>query len=345
MLSNADLPSILGVIEGAKSPLIITGPSLHPTQANGHTDAIMAALNIPVITMQSPRGLNDPSLGKLRKILKKADAIIFIDKDVDFTLASGSIDDVSAERIAIIAPNAQTISHASSMLSGRMVWGCIGDAITMAKTLAEVTGIKGPKPWFNEVMRALSQAPAKPSQDSMTAYDVANAIATNLDPMPLVIIDGGESGQWAQSLLPHNEVLTNGLSGAIGGSIPQAIGMAMANPKKRVLAFVGDGAAGFYLPELETARRLNLPITFVVANDCRWGAEVEIQLRDYGKARAQGCALDDITQYHKIAEGFGIAGVQVKDLDGFTKALTDAQNSDAPMLINAMIKGLPAPII
>ncbi|MCE2517308.1 MAG: thiamine pyrophosphate-binding protein [Alphaproteobacteria bacterium] len=274
MLSNADLPSIMTAIGDAEKPLIITGPSLHPTQAPGVADHLMAALHIPVICMQSPRGMNDPALGKIKVILENADALILLDKDVDFTLASGDIDRLPAERVALIAAQAESIAHASTVLSGRLSWGCIGDPVTAAKALSEVTTVKGPKAWFNHVMKALDARPASPTAATgagLTAHHLAEAISTHLDPMPLIVVDGGEVGQWAQSVLPRDSILTNGLSGAIGGSIPQAIGMALANPGRRVLAFMGDGTAGFYLSELDTARRMGLPITFIIANDQRWG--------------------------------------------------------------------------
>lgn len=343
-LSKADLPSILNVIDDAKMPLIITGPSLHPTQAPGIADQLMAALNIPVICMQSPRGLNDPALGKLKTVLQNADAIILIDKDVDFTLNTGKIETLPAERIAMIAANAESIAHASTVLSGRLNWGCISDPISAANALMAASNTRGPSGWFKKVTNALAQRPKAPaSTTNMTAHGLAEAIATTLNPLPKVVIDGGEVGQWAQSVLPADQVLTNGLSGAIGGSIPQAIGMAMANPSSPVVAFMGDGTAGFYLSELDTARRLNLPITFIIANDQRWGAEVEIQHRLYGEDRAHGCALDDITSYDKVAKAMGLDGKKVDTIESFISALTSAQKSRKPTVIDANIKGLPAP--
>ena len=349
-LSKADLPSILNVVDGARMPLIITGPSLHPTQASGVADKLMATLNIPVICMQSPRGLNDPALGKLKTILQNADALILIDKDVDFTLGAGNIETLPAEHIAMIAANAESIAHASTVLSGRLNWGCIGDPITAANALMEASNIRGPSGWCTKVKKALSQRPKAPASSShagqtgqMTAHALAEAIAATLNPLPKVIIDGGEVGQWAQSVLPADQTLTNGLSGAIGGSIPQAIGMAMANPSSPVVAFMGDGTAGFYLSELDTARRLNLPITFIIANDQRWGAEVEIQHRLYGADRAKGCALDDITSYDNVAKAMGLNGEKTETIEQFISALIAAQKSRKPTVINAMIKGLPAP--
>ena len=83
-------------------------------------------------------------------------------------------------------------------------------------------------------------------------------------------------------LFQSQKPLQMDLQGAIGGSIPQAIGASFANPDAIVVCFLGDGTAGFQIADWETARRYKLPIIYIIGNDQRWGAEVEIQIKDYG---------------------------------------------------------------
>ena len=344
-LGNADLPSVLSIIDRAEYPVIITGPSLHPSRAPGVADRLMKALNIPVICMQSPRGLNDPALGKIRDVIAEADSLILIDKDVDFTLASGDLEHVPANNIVLIASNAESIAHASTMLAGRLKWGCIADPLVAAQILTDVTTIKGKSPWLRQVMKKIAVRPKPPqSTDSMIAHQVMTTINTVMaDANPIYVIDGGEVGQWAQSVLPLDQALINGTSGAIGGSLPQAIGAALAQPKRPIIAIMGDGTAGFYLSELDTARRLGLKLIVVIVNDLRWGAEVVIQERVYGKDRVQGCLLDDKTRYDQIAQGFGANGLYAETPEALQKALIAAGKNRKPTVINAMIKGMPAP--
>ena len=344
-LGNADLPSVLSIIDRAEYPVIITGPSLHPSRAPGVADRLMKALNIPVICMQSPRGLNDPALGKIRDVIAEADSLILIDKDVDFTLASGDLEHVPANNIVLIASNAESIAHASTMLAGRLKWGCIADPLVAAQILTDVTTIKGKSPWLRQVMKKIAVRPKPPqSTDSMIAHQVMTTINTVMaDANPIYVIDGGEVGQWAQSVLPLDQALINGTSGAIGGSLPQAIGAALAQPKRPIIAIMGDGTAGFYLSELDTARRLGLKLIVVIVNDLRWGAEAVIQERVYGKDRVQGCLLDDKTRYDQIAQGFGANGLYAETPEDLQKALISAGKNRKPTVINAMIKGMPAP--
>ena len=344
-LCKADLPSILSIIDQAEYPLIITGPSQHESRRQKAAENLMAALSIPVITMQSPRGLNDPSIGRIKDVLAKADCIILIDKDVDFTLAAGDLDQVPAENFILITSQSESIAHASTVLSGRLQWGCLADPVTTMTALSQANAIKGDPAWCRFVQSKIKDRPKPPrSNGDMTAYDVMDIIGQQTaDSDPIFVIDGGEVGQWAQSVLPLDNALTNGISGAIGGSLPQAIGVAMANPERHVIAIMGDGTAGFYLSELDTARRLGLKLTVIIANDLRWGAEVVIQERLYGTDRVMGCLLDQKTRYDQIARGFGANGVLAETLDQFQTGLAKALKSRKPTVINAMIKGLPAP--
>src|SRR3954465_9460762 len=69
----------------AQRPLIIAGPA---AMRKG-TRELEEATGIPVIGMESPRGINDPSLGRLAEVLARADLVLLLGKRVDFTLKFG----------------------------------------------------------------------------------------------------------------------------------------------------------------------------------------------------------------------------------------------------------------
>ena len=63
----------LEMLKGAARPVVLTGPALNPTRAarawKGGLEALADALDAPVIPMESPRGLADPSLGGIAKAM------------------------------------------------------------------------------------------------------------------------------------------------------------------------------------------------------------------------------------------------------------------------------------
>lgn len=102
-----------------------------------------------------------------------------------------------------------------------------------------------------------------------------------------------------------NDQLINGQFGAIGGSIPVAIGASIAT-KRRAIAFIGDGAFGYYSSELDTSVRYGAHIAVVVGSDGRWGSEWHLQQKIYGGRTYQ-------TELHHrdcaaLAAGWGARG-------------------------------------
>jgi acetolactate synthase-1/2/3 large subunit len=62
-LSDEDTQKIAGMIGAAKTPLILCGPVMNATRQGDLTAALAKATDAPVIAMESPRGLKDPSRG------------------------------------------------------------------------------------------------------------------------------------------------------------------------------------------------------------------------------------------------------------------------------------------
>jgi acetolactate synthase-1/2/3 large subunit len=163
-------------------------------------------------------------------------------------------------------------------------------------------------------------------------------------PDAVFVSDGGEIGQWAQAVLRAPHRLINGVAGAIGPSIPFAVGAKAARPDSTVVAVLGDGTAGYHLAEFETAARNGLPFVAVIGNDGRWNAEYQIQLREYGPERLIGCELAP-TRYDRVCAAFGGHGEFVARADDMADALARAYASGLPACINATIDGIAAPRI
>ena len=202
--------------------------------------------------------------------------------------------------------------------------------------------------WINRIKFLSTQRPEKPkSINKITPYELCNSVVSEAENFSNVIYisDGGEFGQWAQSIIPKSKAITNGPSGAIGGSIPQAIGASFANPDAIVVCFLGDGTAGFQIADWETARRYKLPIIYIIGNDQRWGAEVEIQIKDYGEDRAKYCMLDNETNYASVACGLGCKGFKVSSIKELKKIIKAVFSSKETTIIDVNIEGLPGPTL
>ncbi|MFE1838203.1 thiamine pyrophosphate-binding protein [Streptomyces sviceus] len=122
---------------------------------------------------------------------------------------------------------------------------------------------------------------------------------------------------------------------SIGLGLATAIGAALARPDRLPVAALGDGGALMGAADLDTVRRLGLPMVVVVYNDDAYGAEVH----HFGP---DGHPLDTVefppTDIAAVARGYGFEAVTVHTRTDL-KAVEDwvAGPRSAPLLIDAKV--------
>lgn len=72
----AAIATMARILSKAERPLIVTGPALNRSRAGGLLDEVAEALDVPVVAMESPRGLKDPSLGAFAEMLPQTDLVV-----------------------------------------------------------------------------------------------------------------------------------------------------------------------------------------------------------------------------------------------------------------------------
>lgn len=357
-LSSATAGMVVAAVHAAKRPLLITSPALCTTPGRTLAMQLQAALGAAVIGMESPRGINDPSLGAFAEVLAQADLIVLLGKPLDFTLGFGDAPVVAANcDWIVIDPDAALIARAARGRGERLLLSALADAgnAVLALTAAARNQAKPAQhaAWFGEVQAAISYRPAhwqgamSSAGAPMHALEMCRALQPVLDrdADAVFVSDGGEVGQWAQASLRAPHRLINGVCGAIGPALPFALAAQAAYPGSPVIAVMGDGTFGFHMAEFDTAVREHLPIVAVIGNDARWNAEYQIQVRAYGEARAHGCTLNPATRYDLVAVALGGHGEFVTRVDELPAAMARAIASGKPACINVLIDGSPAPIV
>jgi len=345
------IAAALDVLKSAQRPMIITGPALNPSRAGRAVDgglaALAEALDAPVTAMESPRGLNDPCLGDFASALAKADVIMSLGKSLDFTTGFAKAPAMSSDaRFVVIDPDAADIERARRALGDRLVIAGRGDSGATAQAFVK-SGHGGDKRavWAADVAAAKSARPQTPTGGKpMHPAELCAAVQKILDDAddPILVVDGGEFGQWAQACISAPTRVINGISGAIGGGICYGIAAQLARPDATVVVLMGDGTAGFHFGEFETAHRYGANVIGIIGHDARWNAEYQIQLRDYGPNRLYECELD-ATDYGAAAAGFGCHGEMVDDPADLASALARAEESGKAACVAVAIEGVLAP--
>lgn len=350
-LAQIDSQKIMEHLSRSERPLVLVGPMNNATRAADLRKHAGNILQAPVISMESPRGLRDPSLGHFPQVLKKADLIVLVGKTLDFTLAFGGSAGMSPNAdVIVIDPDEVIIDRAKQQLGTRLCEYAIADSDAALRELSDYAVTRNRDSWLEEVERAISNRTLKSVSEENAAIAgpqfICQAVQKILNEAadPVLICDGGEFGQWAQAFCHAPTRIINGLSGAIGGALCYAIAASIARPNATIVAMMGDGTVGFHSTEFETAARENASFMAVVGNDSRWNAEYMIQLREYGPDRLYGCTLSDCARYDLLAVALGAQGAYVEQAGQLDEIFRQAVNNRSATCINIRMEGKAAPV-
>jgi acetolactate synthase-1/2/3 large subunit len=342
-------------LKRAHRPLVLVGPVMANGAGRAARERLAAATGVPVVCMESPRGINDPSLGAFADVLHEADLVVLLGKQPDFTLRFGAPPALAADcRFIVIDPEPAALQRAMKTLApaARVLLSAVADPFAAAQDLAAKGRAVGSQQWAEDVQSAIRFRPAEwktlvsRSEGPLHPVEVGRAVQQILDRSrdAVLVADGGEFGQWAQACTSAPTRLINGPGGSIGSAIPFALTARLARPDATVVAMLGDGTFGFHLAEVDTAARARLPFLAVIGNDACWNAEHQIQLRTYGRDRAHGCELLP-TRYDQAVTALGGHGEHVVRATDLAAALERALGSQRPACVNVMIERAPAPTV
>jgi acetolactate synthase-1/2/3 large subunit len=346
--------AVLAELGRARRPLILVGPQMSAPKRRGLAAELEAATNVPVVHMDSVRGVRDATLGAFADILSRADLLLLLGKPLDYTLSWGAAPTIDPGcRLIVLDPDGAIAARAQREKGDAVLFAAIADPAEAMQSLLQAARqpVQG-RDWREEVRAALDGRPRAWSEiKSGTAgrlhpAEVFRTLKPHIerDPATVLICDGGEFSQWGQAMLPASHRLINGIAGAIGPGLPFAIAARCIERTAPVVVVLGDGTFGFHMSEFDTAVRHNLPFIAILGNDACWNAESQIQLRDYGRDRMHGCTLLP-TRYDQVVTALGGHGELVDTMANLPGAIERAFASGKPACINIMTESIAAPIV
>jgi len=354
-LGEADCANILSLLGAAKHPIIFAGPQLSNVAGRALLADVETATAVPAVILESPRGLSDATLGALPDLAKQVDLVVLLGKALDFTLKwTGAPSFNPGVHLIAIDPEEELAARAKREKGDALLFACVADpALAAQKLKAEAR--KSPlrdTAWLSEARKALDARPAlwcavvSETPGRLHPAEVFRTLRPFIerDADTILICDGGEYAQWAQSMLPVRRRLINGVAGAIGSSLSFALAARLIDVKAPIFAVLGDGTIGFHISEFETAARRALPFVAILGNDARWNAESEIQRREYGANRMHGCELLPV-RYDQVVTAFGGHGEYVERAADLPAAIERALASGKPACVNVMIESTAAPAL
>jgi acetolactate synthase-1/2/3 large subunit len=126
--------------------------------------------------------------------------------------------------------------------------------------------------------------------------------------------------------------------GAMGNGLPGLIGACLANGRRRTIGVDGDGGLQLNIQELETARRLALPIKLFVANNDGYASIRTSQSRYFGRlAGADATSGVTLPPLRKIAEAFGLPYARIDSDRDLTARVRELLDRPGPVVVEVMM--------
>jgi acetolactate synthase-1/2/3 large subunit len=342
------------LIAGAKRPLLFFGGGINASGAHAQALRFMERWQIPAATtmggvgavpVEHPLCLGGPSYAggeTFHVAIQEADVVIA------FGTAFGGLEGfglppVWSSKIRFIhcdiAPTQLGLNVASEV-------SILGDARTVLGQLDAALAARGLEPGWARWRKRLGVL--KAGRRKRLAWDARHAggaihqgrLASDLGELakrddPLVVIDGGNTPLYVAMYAPMTKPLQVffpfGMA-ALGAGVPYAIGVQLASPDRRVVLVTGDGSFMYNVQELETIKRLALPIVVIVNNDSAWNMIRAMQDMFFAR-NFVGTDLPE-TDYSKIARAFGLHATRVTRAQDIVSAYDEAANAGGPALID-----------
>jgi acetolactate synthase-1/2/3 large subunit len=303
-------------------------------------------LGVPVYLSGMARGLLGPShplqmRHARREALRASDCVLLAGVPCDFRLDYGKHVRRSA---TLIAANR---SAKDARMNRRPTIGAIGDAGATLRALAErvAGGVERPE-WLGELRDREAKREAAIDEQARSAGEHVNPVAfframdAAMGEEAVIVADGGDFVATASYVLrPRGPLswLDPGAFGTLGVGAGFALAAGLARPKAETWLVWGDGASGYGLAEFDTFVRHGVPVIAVVGNDAAWTQIAREQVKMLGTDVATVLARTD---YHRVAEGFGAAGILVRRTDEVADALRQAREiarGGRPVLVNVWL--------
>lgn len=186
-----------------------------------------------------------------------------------------------------------------------------------------------------EIIATADQMPINP--DWLTL-----SIADTMPANGILIDEALTSGRYITSLYEYRDRYgLHGLaSGGIGWGLPAAVGASLANPDRRVVAYVGDGSAMYSIQSLWTAANQKLPVTFVIPNNGGYRIIKQRLKAFHGNDHFIGMDFKDPSvNYSDMARSMGVPSTRVTEPGKLRDALKAAMNGSGPHLVEVMVDG------
>jgi oxalyl-CoA decarboxylase len=341
----------LGLLKGAKRPLILLGKGAAYARADADIRSLVEKTGIPYLPMSMAKGLlpdnHALSASAARSyVLEQADVVMLVGARLNWLLSHGKGKTWGAPNAKqfIQIDIAPTEIDSNVAIAAPLI-GDVGSCVSALLAGIDAGWAKPPTEWTGAIAERKDKNLSKMAatlQLSPSPMSFQSALAVIRDmvkarPDAIVVNEGANTLDFARSIVDMYEPrkrLDVGTWGIMGIGMGFSVAAAVITGKP-VIAIEGDSAFGFSGMEVETICRYNLPVCVIVFNNN--GVYRGTDVNPTGGPDVAPTVFVKGARYDKLMEAFGGVGVHATTREELSKALAEAVASGRPTLINAVI--------
>jgi acetolactate synthase-1/2/3 large subunit len=338
--SEEDIAAVTAILRDARRPLIYAGGGVIISNACGELVQLAERLNAPV-------ALSLMGIGALpydhrlctgligmhgtvasNKAVQKADILLTLGARFSDRVTSRADKFAKAARIIHF-----DIDPAEINKNIRTDTWVVGDIKRILTRILENLPQKIETEWNGDIERWKGHIPRTHyhrdpvnRRKGLHPRFIVEEAARHLGYNTIVVTDVGQHQIWTAQFYPFTQArsfLTSGGLGTMGFGLGAALGAKIANPRRPVALFTGDGSFRMNCGELATLNIYQIPILILIFNNHALGMVRQWQNLFYGE-RYSETALDRPPDFVKLADAYGIQGFRAANGAAFETALDEA---------------------
>ncbi len=344
----AQIKKAAKVINEARQPLIIAGRGVIISGAYNELKELAERVQIPVIT--TLLGISCfPESHALSYGMLGMHGMAYANMAVgaaDVLIAIGMrFDDRVTAKVSAFAPHAHIIhidiDPAEIGKNVRVDVPIVGDVKAVLNALNKLIISTEHIDWIEQLDVLRKEHPSMDIRDceGLLPQFVIRKISEVTQGEAIIVTGVGQHQMWAAQHCCYNRpnsLISSGGLGTMGFGLPAAMGAKVGCPGDTVWLIDGDGSFQMMLQELATIVQDNIAVKIAIIHNTYLGMVRQWQELFYGK-RYVATPLSG-PDYVKIAEAYGLPGLQVTRKEEVVPAIQQAMEEPGPFLIDFVVE-------
>jgi len=336
------------LIEHAERPLIYAGGGIISSNASGELIKFATSCGIPVTTTLMGIGCipcdHPLNLGMLG--MHGTEYANFAVTESDLLIAIGArFDDRVTGKIDTFAPHAKIvhidIDPAEIGKNKHVDVPIVGDVKSVLQDMLQCLKKNNSyEPWTKKIRHWKQHHPLHIKNDGrLHPQFIIRALSDLVKGEAVVVSEVGQNQMWtAQHFCFHHPRtwITSGGLGTMGYGFPAAMGAHFARPDVPVFDIAGDGSIQMNIQEMGTVAANRIPVKVAILNNMYLGMVRQWQELFFDR-RYSFTELPAV-DFVKIANAYGIEGIQVESPDEVLPALKASLACDGPFVMDFRIE-------